>query len=148
MSTTLAPLLSRKLKKVLETRTDSPELLVSLSTLSTFYTSNSQQARRNLKSTIERRGLEINDDFLAASEEAQQVIPVMHNSSEQEPSRTLTLIALLHYLLSLLNSHPKRDTRIAARILKQIRCGATQFWKIHILTSSHSALVIEVIASP
>lgn len=70
----LAPGLSRKLKKVLESRIDSPELLSSLSTLSTFYTDNSPQARRNLRSTIEKRSLSINQEFLQASDAAQQAL--------------------------------------------------------------------------
>lgn len=72
MAATLAPGLSRKLKKVLESRTDSPDLLASLNTLSTFYTENTQQARRNLRSTIEKRALSINEEFLLASEAAQE----------------------------------------------------------------------------
>ncbi|XP_021735185.1 conserved oligomeric Golgi complex subunit 6-like [Chenopodium quinoa] len=71
---TLAPGLSRKLKKVLESRIDSPELVTSLSTLSTFYSDNSPQARRNLRSTIEKRALSINHDFLSASDAAQQAL--------------------------------------------------------------------------
>lgn len=67
----VAPGLSRKLKKVLESRTDSPDLLASLNTLSTFYTENTPQARRNLRSTIEKRCLSINHDFLRASDAAQ-----------------------------------------------------------------------------
>ncbi|EXC31695.1 Conserved oligomeric Golgi complex subunit 6 [Morus notabilis] len=68
---TLAPGLSRKLKKVLEsTRTESPDLIASLQTLSDFYSDNTPQARRNLRSTIEKRALSINLDFLAASDAA------------------------------------------------------------------------------
>ncbi|KAM0036159.1 putative oligomeric Golgi complex subunit 6 protein [Helianthus debilis subsp. tardiflorus] len=73
-TTALAPGLSRKLKKVLETRTDSPDLLASLNTLSTFYTENTTPARRNLRSTIEKRSLSINHDFLLASDAAQQAL--------------------------------------------------------------------------
>ncbi|KAJ4744634.1 Conserved oligomeric Golgi complex subunit 6 [Rhynchospora pubera] len=71
-ASTLAPGVARKLKKVLETRTsDNPDVLASLATLSTFYTENTPQARRNLKSSIEQRGLSINDHFLDASLPAQ-----------------------------------------------------------------------------
>ncbi|XP_020693435.2 conserved oligomeric Golgi complex subunit 6 [Dendrobium catenatum] len=70
----LAPGLSRKLKKVLATRTDSPDLLDSLGTLSTFYTDNTPQARRNLRSSIELRSLSINHHFLSASLPAQQAL--------------------------------------------------------------------------
>jgi hypothetical protein len=40
MASTLSPGLGRKPKKVLETPTDSTELVASLGTLSTFYTEN------------------------------------------------------------------------------------------------------------
>ncbi|XWS38850.1 hypothetical protein CRYUN_Cryun19dG0165700 [Craigia yunnanensis] len=59
----LAPGLSRKLKN--------PEVVASLNTLSTFYTGNTPQARCNLRSTIEERSLQINLDFLRASQAAQ-----------------------------------------------------------------------------
>ncbi|XP_059275487.1 conserved oligomeric Golgi complex subunit 6 [Lycium ferocissimum] len=68
----LAPGLSRKLKKVLETRTDSPDLLASLNTLSEFYTENTPHSRRNLRSTIEKRSLSINHEFLLSSTAAQK----------------------------------------------------------------------------
>lgn len=67
MAAALAPGVSRKLKKVLETRTDNPDLLASLGALSTFYVQNTPQARRNLKSSIEQRALAINRHFLDAS---------------------------------------------------------------------------------
>lgn len=73
-STALAPGLSRKLKKVLETRTDNADLLASLNTLSSFYTDNTPQSRRNLRSTVEKRALSINDEFLLASATAQQAL--------------------------------------------------------------------------
>ncbi|GER57626.1 conserved oligomeric Golgi complex subunit [Striga asiatica] len=73
-ATALAPGLSRKLKKVLETRTDTPDLLASLNTLSSFYSENTSHARRNLRSTIEKRGISINEEFLAASASAQQAL--------------------------------------------------------------------------
>ncbi|XP_065623340.1 conserved oligomeric Golgi complex subunit 6 [Quercus suber] len=70
----LAPGLSRKLKKVLECRTDSPDLLSSLNTLSSFYTENTPQSRRNLRYTIETRALDINREFLRASDPAQRAL--------------------------------------------------------------------------
>ncbi|KAH0649607.1 hypothetical protein KY285_034855 [Solanum tuberosum] len=68
----LAPGLTRKLKKVLETRTDTPDLLASLNTLSEFYTENTPHSRRNLRSTIEKRSLSINEEFLLSSTAAQK----------------------------------------------------------------------------
>ncbi|KAG7598921.1 Conserved oligomeric Golgi complex subunit 6 [Arabidopsis suecica] len=67
----LAPGLSRKLKKVLECRTDSPDLVASLNALSSFYDENSAHARRNLRSTIEKRALQINSEFLNAADSTQ-----------------------------------------------------------------------------
>ncbi|KAE8702821.1 Detected protein of confused Function [Hibiscus syriacus] len=75
----LAPGLSRKLKKVLECRTDTPEVLASLNTLSNFYTENTPQARRNLRSTIEKRSLDINLDFLRASRAAQLALDLVED---------------------------------------------------------------------
>ncbi|XP_010478593.1 PREDICTED: conserved oligomeric Golgi complex subunit 6 isoform X2 [Camelina sativa] len=67
----LAPGISRKLKKVLECRTDSPDLVASLNALSSFYDENSAHARRNLRSTIEKRALQINSEFLSAADSTQ-----------------------------------------------------------------------------
>ncbi|KAF3586757.1 hypothetical protein F2Q69_00028724 [Brassica cretica] len=67
----LAPGLSRKLKKVLECRTDTPDLVASLNALSSFYDENSAHARRNLRSTIEKRALQINSEFLSAADSTQ-----------------------------------------------------------------------------
>ena len=73
-TTAFAPRLLRKLKKVLETRIDPPDLLSSLNTLSSFYTDNTPLAHRNLRSTIEKCSIQINHEFLLASNTAQQVI--------------------------------------------------------------------------
>jgi Conserved oligomeric complex COG6 len=57
----------RCILQILETRTESPELQGSLSTLSTFYAVNSLAERRQLRATIEKQGLAVNEDFLAAA---------------------------------------------------------------------------------
>ena len=44
----LAPGLARKVKKVLETRTDAPEVVESLKALSGFFTENTPAARRGV----------------------------------------------------------------------------------------------------
>lgn len=97
-TTALAPGLSRKLKKVLETRTDNPDLLASLNTLSTFYNDNTAPARRNLRSTIEKRSLTINHDFLLASDAAQQVCALLSVSlSIMESIDQCHMLILLFY---------------------------------------------------
>ncbi|KAI4372162.1 hypothetical protein MLD38_010432 [Melastoma candidum] len=70
MAATLAPGLLRKLKKVLDSRTHTPEILGSLDALSAFYTFNTLRSRRNLRSTIEKRALAIDQEFLLASDAA------------------------------------------------------------------------------
>ncbi|CAL5429320.1 unnamed protein product [Camellia sinensis] len=72
--TTLAPGVSRKWTKVLETRTDTPDLLSSLNTLSSFYAHNNTHFSRNLQSTIDNRSLSINHEFLLSSNGAQQAL--------------------------------------------------------------------------
>ena len=67
----LASRLSRKLKKVLDCRTDNPEVMASFNALSTFYNENTPRVHRNLRSTIEKRSLQINFYFLRASQAAQ-----------------------------------------------------------------------------
>jgi hypothetical protein len=59
--------------QIMEMRTEAPELVGSLATLSDFYTDNSPAARRRLRSTIENQGVHINEQFL---ETAQSVIKV------------------------------------------------------------------------
>ena len=70
----LVPGLSSKLKKVLECWTDLPNLLSSLNTLLSFYTENTPQSRRNLRYTIETSALDINCEFLRASDPAQRAL--------------------------------------------------------------------------
>ena len=57
--------LARKLKKTLECRLEADQdTLAALTELSTFFTENNLQTRRNLRGEIERRSLQINQDFL------------------------------------------------------------------------------------
>lgn len=57
----------------METRTEAPEVVGSLATLSGFYADNSPAARRRLRSTIENQGVAVNQDFLAAAQSVLQV---------------------------------------------------------------------------
>ncbi len=59
---------SLSLLQILEIKTESSDLINSLSTLSSFYHDNNPAARRALRTTIERRGLDINQKFLTAAE--------------------------------------------------------------------------------
>ena len=126
----LAPGLSRKLKKVLECRTDSPNLLSSLNTLSSFYTENTPQSRRNLRYTIETRALDINHEFLRASDPTQRALDCVvekksfsEKISEYSPwpreiqrLRFLAIFFICWSLLSLSTSKSSRSRRSSAEI--------------------------------
>lgn len=71
--TTMNSTLSRKIQKVLETKTDAPELHSVLQNLSTFYGENTATARTNLRGEIEKRGIEINNEFLQSFKEVRKV---------------------------------------------------------------------------
>lgn len=60
--------LCKRLNKILETRLENDkETLEALKELSTFFTENTLQARRNLRSKIEKRSLAINEVILSCS---------------------------------------------------------------------------------
>ena len=61
--------LSRKLKKVLDSKLEGDkDTMDALKELSTFFKENNLQNRRNLRGEIERRNLQITNDFLSAFE--------------------------------------------------------------------------------
>jgi hypothetical protein len=59
--------------QILEIKTESPEVISALNTLSGFYERNTPAERRQLRSAVEQRGLDINQRFLAAAETVIQV---------------------------------------------------------------------------
>ncbi|XP_012220146.2 conserved oligomeric Golgi complex subunit 6 isoform X1 [Linepithema humile] len=62
--------LVRRVNKLLESRVEhDKDTLEALKELSTFFTENTLNSRRNLRSKIERRSLAINEEFLAAFKE-------------------------------------------------------------------------------
>jgi hypothetical protein len=69
----LAPGLARKVKKVLSIKTDAPDLLEALGTLSELYDTNTASNRRRLRAIIDRNSVAINLDFL---DETKDVVAV------------------------------------------------------------------------
>lgn len=69
--------------QALSTRTETPEFLSSLSTLSDFYGENTAAERRKLRSTIEQQGLAIDAEFLAAAETVIGSLDAMDADLEQ-----------------------------------------------------------------
>ena len=59
--------------QILEMRTESPEILGSLATMSSFYEDNTPAARRQLCATIEKQGLSITHRYLQSAEHIVQV---------------------------------------------------------------------------
>lgn len=80
--------LSRRVNKLLELRPENDKgTLEALKELSTFFTENTLNGRRNLRSKIEQRSLIINEDFLAAFEEVKNTLDDMyHNVSAMNNS--------------------------------------------------------------
>lgn len=65
--------LSAKLTKLLSSSLDDPKLRTSLTTLSEFYSVNAVNSRHNLRGDIERRGTEVNYQFLKELEKVNKV---------------------------------------------------------------------------
>lgn len=55
------------------------DTLEALKELSTFFTENTLQSRRNLRSQIEKRSLSINEEFLSAFREVKNVFDDIYN---------------------------------------------------------------------
>ncbi|KAJ8944254.1 hypothetical protein NQ318_013665 [Aromia moschata] len=76
--------LSKRLSKILEARFENEqETLEALKQLSSFYKENTLQARRNLRSQIEKRSLDINRDFLASFLEVKETFDLVYNDVEE-----------------------------------------------------------------
>ncbi|XP_014218909.1 conserved oligomeric Golgi complex subunit 6 [Copidosoma floridanum] len=69
---------SKRISKLLETRPENDkDTLEALKELSTFYTENTPDERRNLRTKIEKRNSAINEDFLVAFKEVKNVLDDM-----------------------------------------------------------------------
>jgi hypothetical protein len=63
--------------QILDIKTETPELISALSTLSTIIDDNTPAIRRQLRSTIESRSLDVSGQFLAAAETVIKVSSAM-----------------------------------------------------------------------
>lgn len=104
---TTSNVLSRRLNKILETRLENDkDTLEALKELSTFFTENTLQARRSLRSKIEKRSLAINEDFLSAFREVKEALDgiysdvcEMNNSVQNMTSRLQATKTQTHHLI-------------------------------------------------
>ncbi|RZF43377.1 hypothetical protein LSTR_LSTR001638 [Laodelphax striatellus] len=71
---------TKRLNKVLETRLDNDkDTLEALKELSVFFTENTLQSRRSLRSKIEKRSLLINEEFLSAFRMVKEALDSVYN---------------------------------------------------------------------
>lgn len=105
-------MLSKRLSKILETRYENDEdTIEALRQLSTFYKENTLQARRNLRSQIEKRNLDISADFLesfrsvkAAFDAIYEDISEMNKSVQDMRNRLQSTKMQTNHLLQKTNS--------------------------------------------
>ncbi|XP_066140441.1 conserved oligomeric Golgi complex subunit 6 isoform X1 [Euwallacea fornicatus] len=72
--------LSKRMNKILESRIENDQdTIEALRELSTFYVENTLHARRNLRSQIEKRNLDINQNFLASFKEVKDSFDIVYN---------------------------------------------------------------------
>jgi hypothetical protein len=64
--------------QILEIKTESADIVNALNTLSGIYQDNTAAARRQLRNTLEERGLAINEQFLEAAQRVTQVYLSLH----------------------------------------------------------------------
>ncbi|XP_057652792.1 conserved oligomeric Golgi complex subunit 6 [Diorhabda carinulata] len=73
-------ILSKRLNKIIQARIENDEETINaFKQLSMFYTENSLKARRNLRSQIEKRSLDINKQFLASFLEVKNAFDCIYN---------------------------------------------------------------------
>lgn len=72
--------LQRKVKRALEERIDTPDLIATLKHLSSFYGENTLENRRNLRNVLEKRGQSLNNEFVSSFEEIVESFEKVSNS--------------------------------------------------------------------
>lgn len=82
--------------QILDIKTETPELIDSLATLSTFYNENTAGSRRALRSTIEQRSLDINEKFIAAAEGVIKVGDASASSVQHACMRACLHVSMHH----------------------------------------------------
>ncbi|CAH0546527.1 unnamed protein product [Brassicogethes aeneus] len=137
--------LSKRLNKILETRFQNDEdTMEALKQLSTFYTENTIQARRNLRSQVEKRSLEINKLVLTSFHEVKVSFDMLYNeiasmnSSVQDMmcrlqnSKTQTK-QLLEQTKSLQEERDKNEIqqKVSAAFLKKFQLSPDDLIALH-----------------
>jgi len=89
--------MARKLKKTLQLKLENDDDTVNaLKELSTFFQENNLKTRRNLRGQIERRSLEINNDFLSAFRSVKESLDEIHNNVKGMSDSCKSMQARLH----------------------------------------------------
>lgn len=91
--------LSRKISKLLETRTDSKDVQIAIDNLGPLinYGKNNLNSRRNLRSNIEKKGIENNMLFLASFMEVQRNLEELQREVSQMSSSCNQMLDRLLY---------------------------------------------------
>ncbi|CAH0391613.1 unnamed protein product [Bemisia tabaci] len=88
---------SKRLNKILETRVENDtNTLEGLKELSVFFKENTLQSRRNLRSKIEKRSLEINADFLSAFQVVKEKLDSVYNDVKAMNESVQIMTTQLH----------------------------------------------------
>lgn len=121
--------IQQRLNKVLESRIESDrETLEALSDLSSFFKANTLQTRRNLRSQIEKKSLEINQNFLDALKGVKEVldgicsdINSMSQSVENMKSQLSHTEAQSKYLIQQSNALQEENNKL--QVQQKLACG-------------------------
>ncbi|KAG8224118.1 hypothetical protein J437_LFUL001812 [Ladona fulva] len=110
---------TKKLNKILETRIDNDkETLDALKELSTFFTENTFQARRNLRSKIEKRSLSINEEFLSAFREVKESLDNIYVDVQSMNSMLIEMNSRLQATKTQTSSLINQTTKLQAESQK------------------------------
>lgn len=132
--------IQKRLNKILETRLDTDkDTLEALSDLSTFFTENTLQTRRNLRSQIEKRSVAINENFLESFREVKlsldsicNEIDAMAKSVNSMKENLRSSQALTHDLIQQTNSLQAEsnklqiDQQIASAFLSRFQLSVAE----------------------
>ncbi|XP_066592329.1 conserved oligomeric Golgi complex subunit 6 [Prorops nasuta] len=134
--------LVKRVNKLLESRIEhDKETLEALKELSTFFTENTLNARRNLRSKIERRSLAINEEFLSAFREVKNSLDFIYDNvltmNNSVQSMTNKLQGTKTQILQLIDQTAKLQNE--SQILSMQQDVANAFIKCFQLTSNEIA---------
>ncbi|CAH1395064.1 unnamed protein product [Nezara viridula] len=111
--------ISKKVSKILDSRIENDkEALTALKELSNYFPENSIQARRNLRSTIEKRSLGINEGFLNEFRKIKENLDLIYEDVYQMNQTVQTMSAHLHNTKAQTHKLIEQTTKLQAESTK------------------------------